>query len=121
MPIRDADAKPASTFKIDMTELGKETVGGHPCVKNKAVITDDEGKTHEATVWNASDLNKFPLKIETTEEGRTTTMVFQNVKTSKPDAALFDPPADYKKYDNMQAMMQQEIMKRMGNMAPGHQ
>ncbi len=122
MPIRDADAsKPASAFKIQTTELGKETVDGHPCVKNKAVITDDEGKTHEATVWNASDLNKFPVKIETTDEGRTTTMLFKNVKTSKPDAALFEPPTDYKRYESPQALMQQEIMKRMRNMQPGQQ
>lgn len=122
IPIQDADAaKPASAFKIQTTELGKETVNGHPCVKNKALVTDDQGKTHEATLWNASDLNKFPVKIETTDEGRTTTMLFQNVKTSKPDASLFEPPTDYKRYDNPQTMMQQEVMKRMGNMRPGNQ
>src|ERR1041385_6673909 len=49
-PLEDPDAtKPESAFKIETTELGKETLDGHPCVKNKVVVTDDEGKKHEST------------------------------------------------------------------------
>ena len=94
---------------------------GHPCVKNKVIVTDDQGQKHEMTVWNATDLKKFPVKIETDENGRNTTMTFQNIKMTKPDAAMFEPPASYKKYTNQRDMMQQEVMKRMGiqNMAPG--
>jgi hypothetical protein len=123
MPMQDPDAtKPESAFKSETTELGKETVDGHPCIKNKVVITDDEGKKHEATVWNATDLKKFPVKIELAEQGHPTTMLFKEVKLAKPDAALFEAPADFKKYDNMQQMMQAEMMKRMGGMQlpPGH-
>ena len=119
-PLQDPDAtKPASSFKVETTELGKETVDGYDCVKNKVVVTDDQGKAHEFTTWNATDLNKFPVKIEMNEQGHELTMVFKNVKTSKPDAALFEPPADFKKYDSPQALMQQEMMKRMGTMPPG--
>ena len=117
--LQDPDAgKPDTAYKVQLTEVARETVDGHVCVKNKAVVTDDQGKTHESVVWNAIDLKKFPLKIETTDQGRTTTMFFKNVNLSKPDAALFDPPADCKKYDNQQALIQQAIMKRMGNMNP---
>ena len=110
-------AAPATNFKLETTELGKETVDGHPCVKNKAVVTDDKGNKHESIVWNATDLKNFPIKIETTEQGHKATMLFKDVKLAKPDAGLFDPPAGYKHYDNLQQMMQQEMMKRMG-MAP---
>jgi hypothetical protein len=122
-PISDPDAaKPDSAFKTDVTELSKETVDGHPCVKNKVVVTDDQGAKHESTVWNATDLKNFPIKVETTEQGYALTMSFKDVKFAKPDASLFNPPADYKKYDNVQALMQQEMMKRMGSMKmpPGH-
>jgi hypothetical protein len=122
-PIQDPDAsKPDSAFKMESTELGRETVDGHVCVKNKVVVTDDQGKTHESTVWNAIDLKKFPVKMEITQQERTTTIFYKNVKTAKPDAALFDAPADYKKYDNQQSLMQ-EVMQRMGRgmqMPPGH-
>jgi hypothetical protein len=122
-PLQDPDAAKAdSSFKMDSTELGKETIDGHPCVKNKVVVTNDAGKTHESTVWNATDLKNFPVKIEMVEQAHTMTMLFKDIKTSKPDAALFDPPADDKKYDNLSALMQAEMMKRMGTvtMPPGH-
>ena len=122
-PIQDPDAaKPNSAFKMDSTELGKETIDGHPCVKSKVVVTDDAGKTHESTVWNATDLKNFPVKIESTEQAHTMTMLFKNIKTSKPEAALFEPPTDDKKYDNLSALMQAEMMKKMGTvtMPPGH-
>jgi hypothetical protein len=114
------DAKPASAFKTKSTELGKETVDGHPCVKNKVTVTDDEGQSHDNTVWNATDLKNFPIKIETGEPGHTTTMSFSNVKLVKPDASLFDPPANYKRYESQQALMMEEIPKRTGAMKPGH-
>jgi hypothetical protein len=114
-PIQDPDAaKPESDYKIETTELGKDTVDGHACVKNKVVVTDKEGKAHESTVWNATDLKKFPVKVETAENGMTVTMLFKDVKLTKPDIAQFDPPSGFKKYDSMMEMMQQEMMKRMG-------
>jgi hypothetical protein len=85
------------------------------------VITDDKGEKHEMTVWNATDLKNFPVKIETDENGRNTTIAFSNIKTGKPESALFEPPASFKKYTNQREMMQQEMMKRMGvqGMPPG--
>ena len=114
-PIRDAEAvKPESDFTIEVTKLGKDTVDGHACVKNKVVSTDKDGKTHESTVWNATDLKNFPVKIETSEAGSSVTMLFKEVKFARPDAAQFEPPADFTKYDNLMAMMREQMMKRMG-------
>ena len=122
MENKDAeDPKAAEQFKTETTELGKETLDGHACVKNKVIITDDKGTKHESTSWNATDLKKFPLKIVTTERGTEVTMVFKNVKLAKPDGALFDPPKQYKKYNNFMEMMQQEMMQRMGAGAGGFQ
>ena len=37
--LRDPDANaPESDFKAEVTEVGTETVDGHPCVKNKVVV-----------------------------------------------------------------------------------
>jgi hypothetical protein len=123
-PIQDPDAaKSEADYKSEITELGQDTVDGHACVKNKVVVTDKDGKTHESTVWNATDLKKFPVKVETTEGGTTVTMLFKDVKLAKPDDGQFEPPSSFKKYDSMMTMMQQEMMKRMGGgagMPPGH-
>jgi hypothetical protein len=118
MPEKEAKEKEAD-FKIETTELGKEAVNGHPCVKVKAVVTDDKGVKTEATLWKASDLKQFPVKLERTENGSLVTMNFKDVKLAKPDAKVFDPPADATKYDSMQAMMQEVMAKRFGQGTPG--
>jgi hypothetical protein len=113
--LSSADSAPTNgDYKVETTELGKETVDGHPCVKNKYVVTDNEGVKHESTVWNATDLKKFPVKIQTTEQGDEVTLLFKDVALAKPAATLFDPPAGFRKYDSVQQLMQQEMMKRMG-------
>jgi hypothetical protein len=118
LPAQESGSSP-SDFKIETTELGKETVDNHPCVKNKTVVTDKDGNKHESTVWNATDLKKFPIKIEHLENGTKVMMLFHDVSLSKPAAGLFDAPSDATKYDSMQAMMQQSMMKRFGGGAPG--
>ncbi len=114
-PMKDSEAgKGTDDAKVETTELGRETVDGHPCVKNRTVVADAEGNKHESTVWNATDLNKFPVKIETTESGSLLTMQYKNIKLQKPEASLFEPPADFAKYDDMGAMMQQIMIKKFG-------
>lgn len=108
-----SDAQTAATtndFKTESTEIGKETIDGHPCEENKVVITGKDGTKHESTVWNATDLNNFPVKIQTDAQGRNTTMSFKNVSLAKPDASLFELPSGYTSYDSVQSMM----MKHMG-------
>jgi hypothetical protein len=102
--------------EIEITELGKETVDGHSCVKNKAVVTDQQGVKHEFTVWNATDLKNFPVKVEMNEQG-SATMTFRGINFSKPDANLFVPPTRYTKYGSIQEMMQAVMMKNIGGMS----
>ncbi len=112
-PLPGGDTEP----KIEKTELGKETVDGHPCVKNKHVLTDDQGKKTEATTWNATDLKNFPVQIQTKDDENTSILKFKQVQLTKPDEKLFDPPADYTQYTN-QADLQQAVMKKMMEAAP---
>jgi hypothetical protein len=117
LPQKEASA-PASDFKLELTELAKETIDGRPCVKNRAVVTDKDGIKHEAVTWNASELKDFPVKIEQNEGGTTTTMLFKDVRFTKPAPELFLPPANMTKYDNLQSMMQSVLMKQLGGGAP---
>jgi hypothetical protein len=113
--ITTPEGKPTdeTKIKLESTELGKDTVNGQACIKQKVVITEADGTKSEATVWNATELKKFPVRIETTKDGNKIRMTFKNVKLAKPDAKLFSPPAAYKKYDNLQVMMQEAIMKSL--------
>jgi len=74
----------------------RDIVDGHPCVKNKYIVTDNEGVKHESTVWNATDLKNFRSKSKLSSRGDNVSMLFQNVSLAKPAASLFDPPADFK-------------------------
>ena len=107
-----SDSVNPDDYKAEFTELGKETVDGHDCVKNKVIVTDKAGTKHESTVWNATDLKNFPVKIETTEQGKSATMLFKSVSFNKPASSLFEAPAGLTKFDNMQAL-QSEVMKKM--------
>lgn len=106
-------ADPAD-YKTETTELGRENVEGHPCAKNKVVVTDKDKVQHESTVWNATDLNNFPVKIQTREKTGDVIMQFKKISLVKPDDSLFETPAGYTKYESMQTMMQAEMMKKMG-------
>lgn len=107
----DTKAVDDSKIKLDSTELGKDTIEGQACIKHKVIITEPDGAKSEATVWNATELKKFPVRIETVKDGNKIRLTFRNVKLAKPDAKLFEPPAGYKKYDSVQFMMQEAIMK----------
>jgi hypothetical protein len=101
------------TPQIQLTKLGAETIDGHPCVKNQATVTGDDGQSHQAILWNATDLKNFPLQIQSTEQGMTANMHFKNINLTRPAAALFDPPTGYTAYDDMQSMMLAVMQKSM--------
>jgi hypothetical protein len=99
--------------EIELTKLGEETIDGHPCVKNKAVVTGDDGQSHGATLWNATDLKDFPVQIQSSERDITVTMHFKDIQLATPNASLFDPPAGFTGYDGMQQMMMAVMQKSL--------
>ena len=112
-PDAAASAAP-DDFKVETEKLGSETVDGHDCVKNKVTVTDKDGNQHVSTVWNATDLKNFPLKIVTAGPDGDATILFKNISFDKPAAGDFEPPSGFTKYDSVQTMMQTEMMKKMG-------
>jgi hypothetical protein len=82
-------------LKLDKTALGKETLDGHDCVKNKVVVSDTKGPVLQAVTWNAADLKDFPLQIEMKEKGNTLRMHFTQLQFTKPDPKQFDVPPAY--------------------------
>ena len=111
MPFSEEEA---AEQKVESTEVSKESIDGHPCVKTKFTSTDSKGKVREAFVWQATDLKKFPLQMEMAQRSQTVIVKFQPPKFQTPDAALFDLPANYTKYPNVQALMQAAMMKMLG-------
>jgi hypothetical protein len=101
---------------VQITKLGEETAAGHPCVKNKVVVTVN-AQPHEFTVWNATDLKNFPVQISLSDQGTSATMTFQNIAFDGVAASEFQPPSGYTKYGSPQEMMQAILASHGG--APG--
>jgi hypothetical protein len=98
-------ASKAAPSTLAVTAVGNENVLGQNCVKNNVVATGPDGIARESTVWNATDLNNFPIKIETVQKGAIVVMLFRDLKLDAPGAAQFGPPADYKEYGDFMSLM----------------
>jgi hypothetical protein len=117
MDVSGSGAATTNQFQTEITKIGEDTAGGHPCIKNKTVVwTSDQ--TNEFTVWNASDLNNFPVQIAMTQPDVSITISFDNVSFDKLDPSLFKAPANYTRYGSMQDLMQSALMNHAGGM-PG--
>lgn len=115
MPLMGQDAIPANQ-RLTRSAVGHEKVNGHACVKNHCVVKNDKGATLlDALTWNASDLQDFPLRIETKESGRTTVMQFQQVSFARPDARLFEPPAGYQRFNDQNTLLEAAMKKVEAN------
>ncbi|HUR46836.1 MAG TPA: DUF4412 domain-containing protein [Candidatus Saccharimonadales bacterium] len=114
MPLSKQEADAANKkYQSTSTKLGKEVIDGHPCEKNKVVVVADDGKKQEAIVWNATDLKDFPIQMQTVQGEGAIVMNFRELQFAKPDAKLFDAPANYTKYASADKMMEGAMMKMM--------
>jgi hypothetical protein len=96
----EAAAAAAKSSKLTQTELGKETFDGHPCIKKRAVLTDERGQPIEALTWNATDLRGFPIQIQIRDKESTSFMRFKQVQLAKPDAKQFEPPTGFTQFSS---------------------
>jgi hypothetical protein len=83
------------------TPAGTEVIEGHPSKIEKVVVTRPDGKTIEATVWEAQDLKGIPVKIETAIPPHKYTAVYRDIVLGTPDKALFTPPDKCTPYEKM--------------------
>jgi hypothetical protein len=100
---------------LEKTELGKEVIDGHPCVKQLVTATRT-GEKCQAIVWSATDLRDFPVQIYLTSNSTTNIMKFSGISLSPPEASRFEPPTDFKQYSDMNqfaAALAERIIKEM--------
>ena len=100
-----------TSASLSKTELGKETVDGHPCVKNRVAVKDENGKEIEVITWNATDLKNFPIQIKTQEKENTSFVRFKGVQFNQPETGQFEPPAGYTQYNSPEDLMRGVLAK----------
>lgn len=114
----ESNTETAKKSTAEKTKLGEETLAGYACTKHRVVVTDEQGKTYEATTWNARDLRGFPIVIETSQKGSKVTLLFSDVKFGNPPSSAFEPQRDFQKYEDVKAMMREAMMKLLGGGVP---
>jgi hypothetical protein len=93
------------TYAINKVPLGKETIDGHPCEKDKVTLTAGKGDKLEPIVWYATDMNNFPIRIEMPwENGTVVIVIFKDVKLTRPEAKQFEAPAGLTRYTSGEAL-----------------
>lgn len=112
MPLPKEDQDSDKAPQVAKTPLGKEDIDGHPCVKNRVVVTDSSGRKMEATTWDATDLNDLPIQIETQEKDNTSMVRFKKIQFSPPASGSFEPPNGYVQYQDADEL-KVGVMKKM--------
>lgn len=89
----------SKTPKTEKIPIGKETLDGHPCTKNKVILTDPQGQKEEFFTWEATDLKDFPIQVQLVEGGKQFIFRYRDLRFSLPDSKLFEPPQGFTKFD----------------------
>jgi len=82
------------TNVFNKVRIGSETVDGHPCIKYSVTVQKGNGYKQSAFVWEATDLNNAPIRIDLGKQ----LIHFTKIIPTPPGASLFEisPPAGYK-------------------------
>jgi hypothetical protein len=94
----DAGSYPYSAyhdFKVERTTTEmKENIDGHPCKLEILTLTATDGRpiVAQMKLWEAQDLDGFPVRIDVEEGGHTFTSTYTNVSFEEPDPKLFEHP-----------------------------
>lgn len=109
----------ALKYEVKLTELGRETINNHPCIKNQVTVSNSRGERIQGTVWNATDLKQFPVKILLPEGDSIIEMSFRDVKLQKPDSTVFEAPAGFTRFESMEKLIQSRLASILGAGKPG--
>ena len=105
--------------RIERTVVGKEDLDGHPCVKHKLVASLKNEREPLGFVWEASDMNRFPIRLDLMLEGQMTTIRLQDVKFGRANASYFDLPAGYQRYKDLQQILLAALQNSLLGTQPG--
>jgi len=109
---RAAGAK-APECTMEKSSLGTEDVGGKSCDKSSVKFACEGLPEIAMTVWFEKTGKGLPVKLAMTQDGVNLTMEFRDFKETKPEAALFAEPTDFKKHASMEELMTANMQKLM--------
>ncbi|MCW5551448.1 MAG: hypothetical protein KIS67_04695 [Verrucomicrobiae bacterium] len=115
LPMPPEDLETAAKATLTKERLGTETLEGQPCIKHKVTILPPKGEKQELTVWHATNLRDFPVQTLAKRDEETVITRYRQIQFVKPEAKLFDAPANFREYTDMQSFMQGVLAKIVGD------
>lgn len=97
------------------TPVANETVDGHPCVKYRLTVPEDNDPNQVAVTWEATDLNNLPIKIMVKTDGQVYGIQLRNIRPGKTDERLFLPPPSYTKRASFSSLIQEGLLQSLAN------
>lgn len=93
-------------------------IEGHTCVRETITVHSGDGTAAAFSVWRAEDLHHWPLRIISADGTNAASLELTQVHPDTPRLELFQPPADFTRYDSVEAMMN-ELSRRQWGSRPG--
>lgn len=114
MPMsKDEAADWQRRYTVDQKKLGRETIDGRACDKQRVTVTGDNGSHHEATVWYSQEARPVPVKLQMAQPGATVTMQFRDVKLVRPAVSQFEVAPGLKKYATVEQLTQAAMLRAL--------
>jgi hypothetical protein len=96
--------------KVERSPGTKEMVGIQACTKSQWNILENNQSPYNVTVWTATNLNNFPIRIKS--DSPATVLDFTDLHMENPNGNSFVPPASYVKYEGIQQLIQKDVEKQ---------
>jgi hypothetical protein len=102
----------ATNVQIDASTSVADIINNIPCHRVEARINRADGSVAAYRVWQADDMRRFPIRIQSDSGGKPMTLTFSDLRMDSPDASLFNPPDGFVKYENPVALMNELILRQ---------
>jgi hypothetical protein len=94
------------------TASDRNSVNGHPCQRLQTSIAASDGTIALFQVWRATDLGRLPIRIVSMSDAASFTLTLSKVRLESLSDDIFQPPNDFKKYANADAMLSELIVRQ---------
>ncbi|HWF17614.1 MAG TPA: hypothetical protein VG754_00010 [Verrucomicrobiae bacterium] len=89
-----------------------DRVNGHPGHEVEVAVSMDDGTTTRFSLWRASDLNGFPVRIKTLSADKPFVLDITDIQPARLSTNLFSPPDGFTKYSTPEIMASELMFRR---------
>jgi len=92
-----------------------ESIAGHECQQESALVCSDDGSTNLLQVWRAADLRGIPLRVSAGSNATASVLTIMKIQFGRPAEFLMSQQG-FTKYDSPDAMVT-ELVARQHNLS----